>query len=212
MSQKKYTTREQRLILESVEVDHVKGRQYDEAQEIIRRFVERGALPEAALSPASDRQLEVLERIGIVPQSMISKEAASELITQHQSIPDELTTVTEKQADYIEALGGILPGNMTRRAATQFIEYLLERVYSCPKCSAYANRRSRRCPSCGGFLPSLSPISCPASIYRRPKPDTATSGSDTLAENKTSRWQSFLAGLLDFLGFVPRHRRSDEGG
>ena len=50
ISQKRYTTKEQRQILESVGVPHVKGRSYSEAEHLINQFIQAGRLPRNVLS------------------------------------------------------------------------------------------------------------------------------------------------------------------
>lgn len=201
---KRYTTKEQRKILESVGIPHAKGRAFDEAQAIIQEFIDRGELPEAALSPVTARQLPLLETLGIPVSPSMTKEAAAALIDANRHELDARTRPTEKQQRFIESLGGVV-SEMTRGQASEFIDWLLDRAEICAKCRDYHNRRSDRCNNCGGFLPARSPLHCPRHILRVPprvvpkRPTTDSVG------------RRILTGILDFFGLLPRHARRRPG-
>ena len=164
MSKKRYTTKYQRELLESAGLPHRSGRTYDEASSLIQQLIESGDLPQNALSPPTEKQLDFLKRNGISIDDSVTKEKASELISTKIEESNQRIPISTKQHDYIIALGGIPTRSMTRTEAGRFIDYLLEHSSNCTKCGSLDDRRSKQCPSCGAFLPHRSPIRPPRSI------------------------------------------------
>jgi hypothetical protein len=167
MKSKQYTTKEQRQILESIGVHHVKGRSYDEAKELIEQLKKTGRLPRNILSPATEKQLDFLARHNIAAPTDITEEEADEVMGPKKAELDLVTPISDRQYDFIIRLGGVPSKSMNRDQASKFIEYLMDNRERCRKCGAEYDHRSKRCPTCGGFLPQLSPVHPPSNIFTR---------------------------------------------
>lgn len=163
MGDKRYTTKGQRELLESAGFPHVRGRTYDEAQQLIEQSIQTGRLPRNVLSPPKQWQIIRLREHGIPFPSDITEDEAGALIAQKL---DPITPISDRQFSFIIELGGVPSKRMMRRDASRFIDYLMDRQSHCAKCGATDDRRSARCKQCGGFLPKQSPIRPPKYILR----------------------------------------------
>ncbi len=115
MTGKKYTTPDQRKILAKAGIEHVVGRSYEEAEALIDKCIQRGVLAIDIRDRASIRQLALLDKHGIPYSGDISKAAASHLLDQH-------LLATDKQIEFLRAMGADIPPGLTKKAATALIE------------------------------------------------------------------------------------------
>ena len=166
MSDKKYTTKMQRELLESVGVPHQKGRTWDEAQQLLQGFIDRGQLRRNILDPPTPKQLAFIERHNIAAPPDVTKEEATALIGEKIAELDKVTPISEGQYDFIERLDRKPEWDMTRHQAGLFIEHLYAHGSTCNLCGQSASSRSRRCEHCGGFLPRRSAMRPPGHIYQ----------------------------------------------
>jgi len=166
MEQKKsYTSKQQRELLESVGIPHVRGRTFEEAQELISEQVRQGRLRPSALSPATEKQVAFLKGKGITVDEDLTKEKASELIESWIARESRGRGMTPRQKEFITELGGSPSGLLNSHEASRYIDYLLENQSQCPNCGANNDRRHSRCPYCGGFLATESILHPPFSVF-----------------------------------------------
>lgn len=187
MEKRKYCTPEQRAILESVQVRHVRGRSFDEAAWLIAALVVQGKIPND-WRRASTKQLSLLDGIGASYSPDISYNAASQLISNcSPATPAQLeflqgmgavvmpgltrtgaselidtftrkTPMSDGQARMISAFRGNVIDAMTYYDASKFIDSLTEMTSACKACSALNFRNEDRCTQCGKYLPKLPSV------------------------------------------------------
>ena len=219
MSKKRYTTTDQKRILAMVDVPHVRGRSYEEAEVLIEGAINEGKLPRG-VSFASWRQVKLLKELGVAHAPDISKTAASELLDKH--IP-----ATEGQLDFLEYLGAVvLPGcskkqasdlidkytskipmsdsqarriaemrgtasiSMTYKDANDYIRTLSRTIATCKRCSTSGFYGEGRCSKCGSYLPTPSLV-CPENSPER---------STSQGRRQRRRPDNVFTQLLDWLG------------
>jgi len=191
----KPVTPAQRRVLESIHVSVARDDAQELAQLMIDRYIEVGKLPPDVLEPPTQDQLPRLRELGVADWEGLTKRSASQLISRAKTMErwarPSGPVLSQAQYDFIERLGGIAYPTLTRKQASQFIEYLLEREAHCPNCRANDDRRHERCPYCGGFLSRSSPIEPPASLLGLP---TALPSAATHAR------EGLLAAIRRFLG------------
>lgn len=189
----KYTTTEQRRILELAGIEHVRGRTFEEADSMIDANIQTGRLPVDIRDRATPRQLARLGELGVECSEDISKDDATRLMHEQPTakqldflrglgaeLPPDLTKQTasdlidhytsvspmsDGQARFIAELGGTVVRSMTYKNAGLFIDYLLDHESKCSKCGARHDRRSSRC-ECGAFLPKKSLLYPPRELLR----------------------------------------------
>lgn len=165
MTRKRYSTKQQRSILESIGIAHVPGRTSEEAENLINEQIKLGQLSGNVLSPPTEKQVAFLTKHGVPVTGDVTKEVASELIEQKIEELDKETPISDRQFEFIQELGGVPSRTMTRFEASEFIDYLFMHGTKCSRCGSNDDRRSRHCPDCGAFLPTRSPIRAPGHIY-----------------------------------------------
>ena len=215
MEKKQYTTPEQRAILESVQVPHLRGRSYDEAAELIAAFVQEGKIP-SDWRRASTIQLSMLDGLGVSYSPDISYNAASQLIS-------DCSPATERQLEFLQNMGVVVMPGLTRTGASElierqtkkipmthtqgcriaelrggifslmtyydankFIDHLCIMTSVCERCSALNFRDHERCSGCGKYIPK------PALIY----PETQTPVS---CRGRTSHRRSIAFAVGDLV-------------
>lgn len=191
---KTYTSREQREILESVDIPHVKGRSSEEADRLIQEQINAGKLPADTLTRPTQKQISYAKELGITIPVDATRDDVQELF-EHRKRQDPLT---ENQSRYIKKLGGIVYRGMSKYDASCFIEFLMEAKESpklledceviefdesyCRECGRDVITDSIICPRCGGVIDSedfypLQRIEPPPHIYTPPPPKAEQFGS-----------------------------------
>jgi hypothetical protein len=159
-----YTIQRQRELLDQCGIPHVKGRSYDEAEDIIKRLIAAGDLPRNTVNSPTTKQLDFLVRHGISYQPDCTKDEASNLIQAKIDEMNDAEPMSEAQRGYIVKLGGSPGRHMSKLQASKFIDHLHD-LLKCRKCGCSFVPGEARCYTCGGYVPKLGGVKPPRAIY-----------------------------------------------